>query len=123
MKLADFGIALQLRENEEELRGEVVGSPYWMAPEIVVQSPVTAKSDVWSAACTAVEMVQGSPPYYELSPLRAFYRIVNDPHPPLPAQTSSQLQDFLLRCFCRDPMARPSTAELLGDAEWVRLAT
>ena len=92
-----------------------------MAPEIIQQFTITAKSDVWSLGSTAVEMVAGSPPYYELSPLRAFYRIVNDAHPPMPAEATPLMQDFLRLCFVKDPRQRPGV-DILLEHPWVAAA-
>jgi len=123
VKLADFGIALQLRDTSSEDSDKetqvIQGSPYWMAPEVIQMHMPTVKSDVWSMGCTALEMIVGAPPYYELSPMRAFYRIVNDSHPPLPIHLfSKNLADMLHLVFIKDPNYRP-TAEALLSHPWL----
>lgn len=55
-----------------------------MAPEIIELNGATTKSDIWSVGCTVIELITGSPPYYELSPMSALFRIVQDEYPPLP---------------------------------------
>jgi serine/threonine protein kinase len=175
-------IPLQLVELEAEGQAggtrdsSPVGTPYWMAPEVVELKSVTTASDIWSVGCLAVELLTGacsavqrgrfacvtwpasrqavaatdspcictvravlpcprrhstrplqpalacshppallpsshrathpsafcpagSPPYFDLQPLSALYNIVQDPHPPLPADISSGMRDFLLKCF------------------------
>ena len=60
---------------------------------------VTASSDVWSVGCLIVELLTGYPPYYDLQPMSALFRIVQDDHPPLPDDCSALMADFLLLCF------------------------
>ena len=54
----------------------------------------------------------GVPPYFEMTSVSAVFRMVNDPHPPLPDDISTELQDFLLACFQRNPARRPTAAQL-----------
>jgi len=118
VKLADFGVATLIVEGgesqgqSEEI--EVVGTPYWMAPEVIEMSGApTNKSDIWSVGCTVIELLTGSPPYFDLQPMPALFRIVQDDHPALPAGASTELESFLLRCFAKDPAQRWSAEQLL----------
>lgn len=108
VKLADFGIAhLQGAEDAGSKGSSIrknnhamdIGSPYWMAPEVIRLEEATPASDVWSIGCTAIELLTGKPPYFELSKNAACFRMVEDPHPPLPANASEELRSFLMRCF------------------------
>ncbi|KAM0908200.1 hypothetical protein ACQ4PT_015608 [Festuca glaucescens] len=83
VKLADFGVATKLTEADVNTHS-VVGTPYWMAPEVIEMSGVCAASDIWSVGCTVIELLTCSPPYYELQPMPALFRIVQDVHPPIP---------------------------------------
>ena len=94
------------------------GTPYWMAPEVVELKNVTVASDIWSLGCVAIELLTGRPPYFDLQPLSAMYNIVQDPHPPLPTGVSAQLEDFLLKCFLKDPLQRPSAKDLIKHT-WI----
>ena len=79
VKLADFGVAARLSELEvdrDKTSISVVGTPYWMAPEVIEMTSVTPASDIWSVACLAIELVTGAPPYYDLQPMSALFRIV-----------------------------------------------
>ncbi len=79
VKLADFGVAAKLTELEEggdSLRVSVVGTPYWMAPEVIEMTCVTAAADIWSVGCLAIELLTGQPPYFDLQPMSALFRIV-----------------------------------------------
>ena len=93
-----------------------MGTPYWMAPEVIEMSAFTTASDIWSLGCTIIELLQGEPPYYELKPITALYRIVQDEHPPLPADLSPPLLQFLTTCFTRDPVSRPAASRLRQHA-------
>ncbi|KAG5513782.1 hypothetical protein PMAC_000820 [Pneumocystis sp. 'macacae'] len=96
VKLADFGVATRT----SSLSGfTVVGSPYWMAPEVIELSGVTTASDIWSVGCTVIELLEGKPPYHKLDQMPALFRIVT--------------RDFLMQCFQKDPNLRVSAKKLL----------
>ncbi|EEC78176.1 hypothetical protein OsI_17770 [Oryza sativa Indica Group] len=75
VKLADFGVATKLTEADINTHS-VVGTPYWMAPEVIEMSGVCAASDIWSVGCTVIELLTCAPPYYDLQPMPALFRIV-----------------------------------------------
>ncbi|KAJ9665064.1 Protein kinase of the Mitotic Exit Network [Coniosporium apollinis] len=110
VKLADFGVATKATGLNES---SVVGTPYWMAPEVIELSGATTASDIWSLGCTVIELLDGKPPYYKLQPMPALFRIVNDDHPPLPEGCSPAVRDFLMQCFQKDPNLRVSARKLL----------
>jgi hypothetical protein len=118
VKLADFGVATKL--NESRKSDSVVGTPYWMAPEIIEmtgqQSPAC---DIWSVGCTVIELLTGKPPYFDLQQMAALFRIVQDDHPPLPESISAACKDFLLECFQKDPNRRIDAVGLLKHP-WVK---
>ena len=60
---------------------------------------VSAAADIWSVGCLCLELLTGAPPYFELQPMSALFRIVADVRPPLPDSLSPDLRDFLLLCF------------------------
>ncbi|KAF0408258.1 map kinase kinase kinase [Gigaspora margarita] len=107
VKLADFGVATTKSD------ANVVGSPYWMAPEIIELSGATTSSDIWSVGCVVVELLEGKPPYHHLDPMPALFRIVQDEHPPLPETASPVVKDFLMQCFQKDSNLRVSAKKLL----------
>lgn len=110
VKLADFGVASRTTGLHES---SVVGTPYWMAPEVIELTGATAASDIWSLGCTVIELLDGKPPYHSLAPMPALFRIVNDDHPPLPQGASPIVIDFLMQCFQKDPNLRVSARKLL----------
>lgn len=122
VKLADFGVAAKLGELEEannSLRLSVVGTPYWMAPEVIEMTSVTAAADIWSVACLSIELLTGQAPYYDLQPMSALFRIVQDEHPPLPEDISPGMHNMLLQCFNKDPQKRPDARTLLRHP-WIQ---
>eukprot|EP00027_Filamoeba_sp_ATCC50430_P004707 CAMPEP_0168563694 /NCGR_PEP_ID=MMETSP0413-20121227/12816_1 /TAXON_ID=136452 /ORGANISM="Filamoeba nolandi, Strain NC-AS-23-1" /LENGTH=714 /DNA_ID=CAMNT_0008595251 /DNA_START=275 /DNA_END=2416 /DNA_ORIENTATION=- len=114
VKLADFGVASTIGEINH-----VAGSPYWMAPEVIEDSAqLLSASDIWSLGCTIIELMTGDPPYFYMNPMAAMFHIAQDPHPPIPDGVSKELEDFLIKCFVRDPKFRP-TAKELASHPWI----
>ncbi|XP_023642003.1 MAP3K epsilon protein kinase 2 isoform X2 [Capsella rubella] len=118
VKLADFGVATKLNEADFNTHS-VVGTPYWMAPEVIELSGVCAASDIWSVGCTIIELLTCVPPYYDLQPMPALYRIVQDDTPPIPDSLSPDITDFLRLCFKKDSRQRPDAKTLLSHP-WIR---
>ncbi|KAJ3405160.1 hypothetical protein HDU80_001836 [Chytriomyces hyalinus] len=119
VKLADFGISSKLASGLNE-RESIMGSPFWMSPEIIELRGAVNTSDIWSVGCTIVELLEGKPPYYLYDPMSVLFNIVQDEHPPLPASTiSKELHDFLIKCWVRDRESRPDASFLLTHA-WIR---
>lgn len=114
VKLADFGFAAGLTA-EEDKRKSVVGTPYWMAPELIRGLEYDFKVDVWSLGITAIEMAEGEPPLIDEQPLRALLLITIQPSPTLQkqAQWSNAFNHFLKRCLMVRPEDRASTELLL----------
>ncbi|BGP31514.1 Protein kinase of the Mitotic Exit Network [Rhodotorula toruloides] len=110
IKLADFGVATRVGG---PIDSAVVGSPYWMAPEVVDQTGATPASDIWSLGALVVELITGKPPYHFLDPMPALFRIVNDDCPPLPDGASAVVRDFLGQCFQKDANLRVGARKLL----------
>lgn len=95
VKLADFGVSTSTLAGGDK-EAQVVGTPYWMAPEVIQLSGATTASDIWSLGCTVIELLEGKPPYHKLAPMPALFAIVNDDHPPLP-EGVSPVSDFRRR--------------------------
>ncbi|KAJ2918695.1 hypothetical protein MD484_g1782, partial [Candolleomyces efflorescens] len=119
VKLSDFGVSLNLRAMEREIK-DVAGTPNWMAPEVIELKGASTKSDIWSLGCTVVELLTGRPPYADIAnSMSVMFRIVEDKTVPLPDGCSDLLEDFLRQCFQKDPSSRPS-AELLCEHPWLK---
>ncbi|CAM1500562.1 Fc.00g097240.m01.CDS01 [Cosmosporella sp. VM-42] len=119
VKLADFGVSTSTLAGGQDKEAQVVGTPYWMAPEIIQLSGASSASDIWSVGCTVIELLQGKPPYHNLAAMPALFAIVNDDHPPLPEGISAAARDFLMQCFQKDPNLRVTARKLLRHA-WIQ---
>jgi len=113
IKLADFGFSCQLTK-EKAKRTSVIGTPYWMPPEIIAGDEYGTKVDIWSLGIMLIEMAEGEPPYMDFPPLRALYMISTKGIPPLKEKKwSEELVDFRNKCLMVQQEHRPNGEELL----------
>lgn len=114
-KLADFGVSAELT-NTMSKRKTVIGTPYWMAPEVLQSADYDGKADIWSLAITAIELGAGEPPHASIHPMRAIFIIPNSEPPtmPNPSEWSADFNNFLKICLVKNPANRPSAKQLLS---------
>jgi len=115
IKITDFGYGSQL-SSQQDSRTSVVGTTFWMAPELVRGQQYTCKVDVWSLGIMAMEMFEITPPYIEETMLKALFLIAKKGRPPFknPEAMSSNFKDFIERCTIMDPNLRPSSTQMLS---------
>lgn len=117
VKIADFGFCAELSKWSGK-RNTVVGTPFWMAPEVIRGSNYDTKVDIWSTGILAMECAEGKPPHLGVSPIRAMFLIATQGAPGLsnPSEWSSDLRDFISICCSLKAGDRPSAEQALGHA-------
>ncbi|XP_046386617.1 neither inactivation nor afterpotential protein C isoform X2 [Ischnura elegans] len=119
VKLCDFGLSRRVK-GEMGKRQTVLGSPCWIAPEVVTSDRAESdgydiRSDIWSVGITAIELGDGSPPFINIHPTRALFQIVRNPPPTLyrPANWTQNYNDFISECLVKNPEHRPFSVEVM----------
>ncbi|XP_055064676.2 STE20-like serine/threonine-protein kinase [Misgurnus anguillicaudatus] len=120
VKLADFGVSAK-NENTLQKRSTFIGTPYWMAPEVIMcetskDNQYSCKADIWSLGITLIEAAEMEPPHHSLNPMRVLLKITKSPPPTLshPRRWSAHFQDFLRRTLQKNPEARWGAQQLLA---------
>ena len=113
-KLADFGVSGTLSKDTAQ-RHTVIGTPFWMAPEVIQETGHNYKADIWSLGITLIELAEGHPPLCNLHPLRAIFVIPSRPPPSFTDKSkwSPEMNEFLALCLTKDPNQRPTAKQLL----------
>jgi len=113
-KLADFGVSAKLT-NTIAKRNTVIGSPFWMAPEVIQETNYDGKADIWSLGITAIEIADGNPPLHKIHPMRAIFMIPSKPPPTLqdPNKWSPAFNNFIQYCLNKKADDRPDIHSVL----------
>uniref|UniRef100_A0A673MJD9 non-specific serine/threonine protein kinase n=1 Tax=Sinocyclocheilus rhinocerous TaxID=307959 RepID=A0A673MJD9_9TELE len=119
VKLADFGVSAKNTKTLQR-RDSFIGTPYWMAPEVVMcetskDRPYDYKADIWSLGVTLIELAQIEPPNHEMNPMRVLLKIAKSEPPTLatPSRWSPEFSDFLRKALDKNVDNRWNTLQLL----------
>ncbi|XP_058236312.1 STE20-like serine/threonine-protein kinase isoform X2 [Hemibagrus wyckioides] len=119
VKLADFGVSAKNTRTLQR-RDSFIGTPYWMAPEVVMcetskDRPYDYKADIWSLGITLIELAQIEPPNHEMNPMRVLLKIAKSEPPTLmqPSRWSPEFSDFLKKALDKNVDHRWNATQLL----------
>ncbi len=124
--LCDFGVAASLASNSiHSKRSTFVGTPYWMAPEVITEGKTyDQKADVWSLGITIYEMATGNPPLADVEQMRVIMLIPKSKPPrlPLDGDFTPAMRDFVAACLNEEPKER-ATSDELTKLKWIKTYT
>jgi len=115
VKLGDFGVSEQMRGCTEVKVTNFVGSPLFMAPEVIRKDKYSVNADIWSLGITLIEIAEGRPPNSDISSIEELPKILERPSPQLmkPRQWTQLFNDFMAKCLIKEAEQRPSSIDLL----------
>lgn len=113
IKITDFGFSAEIKM-EKELRRSIVGTPSWMAPEIILGEGYNNKVDIWALGILVFELTEGTTPCSEGSSVEIMCDITNFPVPEVTESASMELRSFLALCLEKQPECRASGKQLLN---------
>jgi len=112
VKLGDFGIAKMLNTTNQMVK-TMVGTPYYLSPEIVEGKKYSFKSDIWSMGILLYEMCTLKPPFDANSLQYLALKIVNGKYTPIPSHYSKEMKNLVTAMLSRDPAKRPRVHDIL----------
>ena len=112
VKLGDFGIAKGLKSTWEKAK-TMVGTPYYLSPEIITGKPYDSKSDIWALGVLLYELMTFEMPFNAVSLPLLSIKINRGVYQPPPGIYSSEIKDLLKKCLTLEPEKRPSIDEIL----------
>lgn len=124
IKIVDFGISTKVKDCETFRKRTLLGTPWYMAPEVILEKPYAYEADVWSLGCIIYELVSGVKPYGDMTPFNAMIKMAQCTSPLEYAddnikdifydKNNRNLLDFLQKCWRPNNLFRPSANELLA---------
>jgi serine/threonine protein kinase len=123
IKIVDFGICTKVKDSETFKQRTLLGTPWYMSPEVILEKPYAYEADIWSLGCILYELVCGVKPYADMNPFNAMLKMAQYTSPLEYADDNVKdifydkihrdLLDFLQKCWRPNNLFRPSAKDLL----------
>ncbi|KAG2497776.1 hypothetical protein HYH03_004048 [Edaphochlamys debaryana] len=112
IRLGDFGISRPLN-GTMDLASTIIGTPYYMSPEVMSSMPYDFKSDMWSLGCVLYEMMSLKHAFDAADMSSLVMKILRGEHLPIPQGFSQELKDLVRQLLCKNPKMRPSAEQIM----------
>jgi len=113
IKIGDLGVAKMLNQTAN-FAHTVVGTPYYLSPELCEEKPYNHKSDIWSLGCVLYELCTLKHPFESNNQGALILKIVRGKYNPISSQYSKDLSNMVDSCLCKDYKKRPSINDILN---------
>lgn len=119
LKIGDLGVAKEVKGTHTQT---IVGTPYYLSPELCEEKPYNNKSDIWSLGCILYELCTMKHPFDAKTQGGLFLKIIKGDYEPIPEHYSKALAEIIARCLQKNCKDRPSIQQILENEKLIDMA-